>query len=53
MGANSDVNDQDDNDDKSAVPMDTEGNESPSFVVDGDFESEGLDNVASLFAMLV
>ena len=46
VGADYDVKDQDNNDDKSAVSMETEGNESPSQVEDGNFKSEEPDNAA-------
>ena len=47
MGANSDVEDQKNDDDKSAVPMDTEDNESPSQPDDSDTKSEEPDNSIS------
>lgn len=44
LGADSDIKDQYDNDGKSAVPMDAEGNESPSQVNDGDTKLEEPNN---------
>ena len=46
MGPNSDVEDLVHDNDKYSVPLDTEGNENPSLVSGGNFESEGPDNIA-------
>ena len=43
----SNIEDCDNDDNKASVPMDTKGNESPSYVEDGNFESEEPDDAAS------